>query len=108
MQEADGDRLDAVTPARGDDRLQVVEFERPEHDATTVDTFANLEPVPAGNERRRLPRHEVVHVRPVSAADLEHIAEAMRGDERSTCPAPLGQRVDDDRGAVHQLGDVLQ
>ena len=84
VQEADGDRLDTVAPARVDDRLQVVEFERPEHDAVTVDALAHLEAVPAGNERRRLPRDEVVHVRPVPAADLEHVAEAMRRDERST------------------------
>ena len=70
-----------------------------------IDPLAHLEAVAARHEGRRLARDQVVHVGAVAAADLEDVAEAARGHERGTGTRALGERVDDDGRAVHELLD---
>ena len=108
VQEADGDRLDALRAAGLGDGVELGELEWDEDVAVAVDTLAHLEAQPSRHERLGLAADEVVHVGPVSAADLEHVAEAARGDERGQGALALGQRVDDDRRAVDEVPDVLE
>ncbi len=108
VQEADGDRLDALRAAGVGDGVELGELERDEDAAVAVDPLAHLEAQPPRHERLRLAADEVVHVGPVSAADLEHVAEAARGDERRQGAVALGQRVDDDRRAVDEVPDALE
>ncbi len=108
VEQTDGHGLDRVLPADVDSGTEVREIERNQHVSPAVDALANLEAVPPGHERRRLARHEVVHVGPVAPADLEDVAEARGRHERRSGAAPLGQRVDDHRGPVDELGHVGQ
>ena len=108
VQEADGDRLDALRAAGVGDGVELGELEWNEDVAVAVDTLAHLEAQPPRHERLGLAADEVVHVGPVPAADLEHVAEAARGDERGQGTGALGQRVDDDRRAVDEVLDVLE
>ena len=73
-----------------------------------VDPLAHLEAQPPRHERLGLAADEVVHVGPVAAADLEHVAEAARRDERGPGAGALGQRVDDDRRAVDEVPHALE
>jgi hypothetical protein len=43
---------------------------------------------------------QVVELRPVLAADLDHVAEALGGDQRGARPGPLEQGVGGHRHAV--------
>ena len=108
VQEADGDRLDALRVACVCDGVELGELERNEDVAVAVDTFAHLEAQPPRHERLGLAADKVVHIGPVSAADLEHVAEAARGDERGQGTGALGQRVDDDGRAVDEAPHVLE
>ena len=108
VQEADGDRLDALRAAGVGDGVELGELERDEDVAVAVDALAHLEAQPSRHERLGLAADEVVHVGPVSAADLEHVAEAARRDERRQGAGALGERVDDDRRAVDEVPDALE
>ena len=61
----------------------------------------------AGHEGGLLGEAQVVEVGPVGAADSEDVAEAPGGDEGRLCPLALGEGVDDDGGAVHEVLDGL-
>ena len=108
VQEADGDRLDALCAAGLGDGVELGELEWDEDVAVAVDTLVHLEAQPSRHERLGLAADEVVHVGPVAAADLEHVAEAARGDERGQGTGALGERVDDDRRAVDEVSDALE
>jgi hypothetical protein len=41
-------------------------------------------------------------------AHLDDIAEALGGDQRRPCAAPLDQRVGGQRGAMNDLADLLR
>ena len=107
VQQADRDGLDAVAlagrrrPARGPSRSSGTSTR-----AVAVDALAHLEAMAPRHERRGLARDEVVHVGTVAAADLEHVAEPRRGHERRARARALGERVDHDRRAVHELLDL--
>ncbi len=109
VQEADGDRLDLQLGAAVGHRVERVHVERLEHLARAVDALGHLEAQPARHERLRLVVAEVVHVRPVAAADEEDVAEAAGRHERGARALALGDRVDHDRAAVDEerrLGEV--
>ena len=106
MEEADRDCLDPVALAHGRGRLEICKVERDEDAAVAIDALAHLEPVASRQERGRLARYEVVHVRTVPAADLEHVAEPGGGHERGARAFALGERVDHDGRAVDELFDL--
>ena len=60
----------------------------------------------AGDERPRLAVGEVVEVRPVRASDLEHVSEALGGQQRGPGAAAFRDGVDHDRRAVDEGRDV--
>ena len=47
-------------------------------------------------------------MRPVAAAEFEHVAEAARGDQRAARAAPLDHRVGGDRRAVQDLVEIVR
>ena len=83
VDEADRDRLDLARPqlARRTARTES-SSSGVDHVARVVDALVDLEPVPARDERRRRVPQDVVELGAVGAADLEHVAEAARRDER--------------------------
>ena len=60
----------------------------------------------AGDERPRLAVGEVVEVGPVRASDLEHVSEALGGQQRGPGAAAFRDGVDHDRRAVDEGRDV--
>ena len=77
--------------------------ERREH-AVGRDALADGESqLPRHQRRRAAP--QVVEVRPVLAADLDHVPEALGGDQRDARAAPLEQRVGGDCRAVRERGE---
>ena len=56
----------------------------------------------ARHERCRLRVIQVVNIRAIRAADLQDIAESVGRDQRRLDAFAFGQRVDNDRRAVHE------
>ena len=80
--------------------------QRLQHRPVAADALAHLSPPVAGHQRLRVRGEEIVDVVELLDADLQHIAEALRGQQRRTRAAPLDQRVGHERGAVDDLGDL--
>ena len=68
--------------------------------ALRVDPLGHLEAQLARDQRLVPLVMQVERVGPVGAGDLQHIAEAFRGDQSAFRATPLDQRVDDQRGPV--------
>jgi hypothetical protein len=77
--------------------------ERPHHRAVGPHAFIDFEPPPARHQRHGLLPREVVEVRRPHAADLQHVAEAARGDEPGDGADLLEDGVGCHRGAVDDL-----
>ena len=102
MEEADGDRLDAVGDRRGGgaDRLDL--------GAGGVEAAVDLQPQVAGDEGLGPVGPLVVERRPVLAGDLDHVGEAPVGDEGDDRPPPFEEGVGGDgRPVGQQLGAAL-
>ena len=97
---------DARGLERAGGRAHLVLVERRLDAAVVAQPLADLEAQVAGDEQRRLVGLQVVEIRPVLAADLEQVAEALGGDEAGRDAAVLDQRVGGDRGAVAEIGDL--
>jgi hypothetical protein len=67
----------------------------------------HLQPQVAGHDGLEIAPQPQVS-RPVAAAHLQHVAEAMGGDDADARALALQQRVGADRGAVHDGGDVAE
>jgi hypothetical protein len=79
------------------------------HDAAIGgDALVDLEPQPPRHQRARLLPGEVVKVGRPHPADLQHVAEAARGDEAGDGPGLLEDRVRRHRGAVDDLHHVTR
>jgi len=105
VQQTDRDALHAVSPEALDDLGQLTEIQRRQHGAVGSDALADLGPKPARHQRLGLGRQiDAIEVRPVHAADLEHVAEAAGGDEADGAHAALDDRIGDERGAVGEGG----
>ena len=100
MQEADRHRLDAIRLEVVDDARERREVERPDFLATIGHAAGQLAAQVARHEGFRLLVVEIEEIGPVAARDLERVAEALRGDEADLDALALGERVDDDRGAM--------
>ncbi len=73
--------------------------------AVEIDAARQLAAQVALNEGLRLLVPEIEEIRPVAAADLQHVAKALGGDEADLGALALGQRVDHHGGAV---GEKIQ
>ena len=54
------------------------------------------------------PAFQTVCIGPRAAAQLQHVAEALRGDEPGLCKLPLQQCIGRGRGAVHEHPELRQ
>jgi hypothetical protein len=106
MQEADGDRLDALGLEVVEDRRQARQVERLQLLALVGDAAGQFAAQVARHEGLRLLVVEVEEVRPVAARDLQRVAKALGGDQADLDALALGQRVDDDGGAVGEKSTV--
>ena len=102
MQEQNGDRLRALLDRRGGGGAHRVLVERDQHLALRVHALADLVAQVALDQRLMAAEEEVIGFRPVDAADLVDVTEALRGDERTACAGALQNGVDRDRRAVQE------
>ena len=100
VHEEDRDRLDASLLQRLRKRRQRRDIERGYDLALASDAFRYLETQRARDQRLVAAVMQVEWIGPVAARDLQHVAEALGGDERGLGALALDQRVDDQRGAV--------
>jgi hypothetical protein len=103
VQQADRDRLDLELAQPRRDRSNLLLGKRAEHLALRAHALVQLEAQAALDERRRLRPEQVVEVRHAHAAELQHVAEALRRHERRARAAALQHRVRRHRRAVHEL-----
>ena len=84
--------------------------ELPQHLAGGADALGDLAAEPAGRqERRRFRRQrQVVHLVAHLAADLQHVTEALGGDQADAGALALEHCVGRHRRAVHEPGDLLR
>jgi hypothetical protein len=68
--------------------------ERNEHSALRIQALADFVAQVAFDQRLVATEEKVVGLRPIDAADLVDIAEALRGEERTACSRPLQNGVD--------------
>ena len=104
VQQGDRHGGDARLPHRGHRPLYVTGVERREHAAAGIDTLAHLQAQAPLHQRRRLAVGEVVEPRRAQPRDLQHVAEALGGDQRHRRALALQDGVGGDREAVHDLG----
>ena len=102
VQEQDGDRLHAGRDRLARDPAHLLLVERDQHRALRVHPLHDLEAHVAVDQRRVLLEEQVVGLRPVDAADLVDVAEALRGQQRAARALALQDGVDGDRGAVQE------
>ena len=108
VDEADRDGVDTLveeTPYRAS---RVVAIERAHHLARRVHALVHHHPQVALHERRRFLPGEVVEPRHPQVAKVQHIAEALAGDEPDVRPGELENRVGCHGGAVHDLRDGVR
>ena len=106
VDQADGDRLDArgheLLAGRNHARL----VQRLDHAAVGRDALDDLQPMPARHQGLGLVPGEIEHVGHADAPDLQHVAEAARGDQPGPGAGALQDGVGADRGAVQHLLDI--
>src|SRR5258708_18917920 len=102
VQELDSDGLDTLAAALCDYRVEVLEMKRLEFLAPGIDSFADLEAIPAAHNWRFLFEAKIVEVGPITASDLQHVAKTRGGDERRFCALPLRNYVDNGGAAVNE------
>ncbi len=100
VHEEDRDRLDAKLFQLLGQRGQRRDIKRRDDLAIAADPLRHLETQHARNERLVASIVQIERIGPVAARDLEHVAEALGGEERGLGALALDQRVDHQRGAV--------
>ena len=106
VQEADGDRRDAVPEEPPDGRPQAALVERHEHLAVEGDPLGDLPDPGAGDQRGGLLDLEVVQLVALLPADDQDVAEAARRQEGDVPALPLDDDVRAERRPVHGLDEV--
>ncbi len=81
VQEADGDRLDALRRQRGRGRGDLGLIEGMQHRTGRIDAFRHLQAALARHQRHRRAHGVVVEMRPHLAADLQHVAKSSGDDQ---------------------------
>ena len=82
--------------------------ERPPHGAVHVHALGHREAQLARHQRRRLDDVDVVLVEAALVGDLDHVAEAVGGDQRGARALALDDGIGGERGAVHEHADVAE
>ena len=83
VQEQDRDRLRALRDRVGDRRAHLLLVELDQHLALRVHALADLVAQVALDQRLVAAEEQIVGFRPVDAADLVDVAEALRGEQRA-------------------------
>ena len=105
VDQADRDRLDVLGEQRVDDALGIGGIERAFDIALVVDALVHDLAQIALDQRQRLGPGQVVEPRHPQGADLQHVAEALGGDQADARALALEDRVRRDGGAVADFLD---
>ena len=105
VQQADGDRLDLLGQQGIDGALGVGRIERALDLAAMVDALVDDLAQVALDQRRGLGPADVVELGHAERADLQHVAEALGGDQADARALVLEDGVGGDGGAVADLVD---
>ena len=108
VEQADRDRDDLLLRQGPGDLVDSGLVEGRQLAAARVQPLPDLEAQVARHQGPRLLEMDVVERRPDLAADLQHVAEALRGDERGARGLAFDQGVGGDGGAVHEVGDGVR
>ena len=106
MQEGDRDALDLQLSQFRRERAHGCFVQREANRAVRVDALGHGEAQAAGRQRLRLVDAEIVLVVAALGRDIEHVAEAIGGDQRGLGAAPLDDGVGRKRGAMNEDVDV--
>jgi hypothetical protein len=106
VEETDGHRLDACCPQALDRSLHAGRIHRLQDLARGIRPLADAEAQAAAHDGLGHAHLQVVEVVSVLAPDLQHVLEPRGGEERRARARELDDRVGDERGAVHDVGDV--
>jgi len=104
-EQADGDRLDLLGQQRVDGAFGVGRIEGAVDLAGMVDPFIDHAAQVALDQRLGLGPAEVVELGHAQGADLQHVAEALGGDQPDPRALVLEDRVGSDRRAVADFLD---
>ncbi len=102
VEKQDRNRLDAELHELAAERGDLFILERVQGLAFRQHALVDLEAQRAFDQRHVLAEIEIVGVRPVDAADLVDVAEALRDDERGLGAGALQDGVDRDRRAMQE------
>jgi hypothetical protein len=108
VQQGDGDGLGVMPADRVQRRQDGGSLQRGFDAAIGADALHNAQTAVARDQRRLVMRLQAVDVAPGVAPDLEHVAEALGGDQHAARQLALQHRVGGDGGAVQQEPDVGQ
>jgi len=106
VQEADGDRLDAVGLELAGGFAHLVEIDRGHNLAVAVHALRDLETVAARHQRVGILQEEIVDVVALLGAHLQDVAEAGSGDQAELGAFPLDQRIGDEGRAMYDLAHL--
>ena len=107
VDQADGHRLHLGGADSGDHRLEACLIEGPHDAAVGADALHGFESQAPWHERRRLLPQGGIEPRDAHAAQLQHVAEALRGDQRGAGALVLEDGVGGNRAAMQHLCNVL-
>ena len=105
MEEAHGDGIRALGPYALDGSVDRLFVERPDDLAVRADAFFYLEPQPTRDEGCRRLVEEAVEVRHSETPELQHVTEALGGDQGGLGALVLQDGVAGDRRPVDDLAD---
>jgi hypothetical protein len=108
MQQADRHRLHSLGHERVEKRAHLRFVKRGHHAPGRIDPFVHLAAQVAGHERLGEPQEQVVDVVALFGPGLEHVAEPAGRDQCGPRPAPLDDRVRDERRAVDDFRNLGQ
>ena len=108
VEEADRHRLDRALGEPGGERVRGADVERPDHLAPRPHAFGKLKAAAARHQRRRLLVERLVEARHADAAHLQHVAEALGGDQRGRRALAFQDRVGGDGGGVEDLLEAIR
>jgi hypothetical protein len=102
VQEQDRDRLYALADRVGHGGAHLILVELDQHLAVRVHALADLIAQVALDQRLVAAEEEIIGFRPIDAADLVDIAEALGGEERAWRPRAFQNGVDRNGGTVKE------
>ena len=106
MEKANRDALHVLGLERGKEGKHGLFIQRAKHPPLHIDTLGHGETSLARHQRLRFFEHQVILIEPGLVADLQHVTEAFRGDQRGDRPLALQNRVGRKRRAVNDQPHV--